>query len=199
MSIAERIKERREALGMSQEELATKIGYKSRSSINKIELGVHQLTQRKIKAIADALNVTPNYILGIEDDEQDAQTIPVYDRVAAGIPIEAISNIIDFEEIPADWPGEYAGFRVKGDSMMPRILEGDVLIVRKQSDAESGDVVVAMINGQDATVKKLVKLEHGIQLQPFNPAYEPLYFSAEDILKLPVTIWGKVVENRQKF
>ena len=199
MTIGERIKLRREALGLSQEELAFMLGYKSRSSINKIEKGANQLIQKKIKVIADALNVTPNYILGIEDEEAEPRTIPVYDRVAAGIPMEAIDNIIDFEEIPADWSGEYAGFRVKGDSMAPRILEGDYLIVKQQSDADSGDIVIAFVGRQDATCKKLIKKESGITLQPFNPNYEPLYFSNEEIKDLPVTIWGKVVENRQKF
>lgn len=125
--------------------------------------------------------------------------IPVYGRVAAGIPMEATENIIDYEEIPASWPGEYAALKVKGDSMEPKISEGDILIVRIQQDAESGDVVVAMVNGSDATVKKLIKHASGIVLQPFNPAYEPMYFTHEQAREMPVTIWGKVVENRQKF
>ena len=68
-TIGERIKARREELGMSQDELAVKIGYKSRSSINKIELGGQQLTQRKVKAIADALKTDVNYVLGIDEDD----------------------------------------------------------------------------------------------------------------------------------
>ena len=128
-----------------------------------------------------------------------ATRIPVYGRVAAGIPIEAIENILDYEEIPSSWPGEYAGLRVKGNSMEPKISEGDVLIVRIQSDADSGDVVVALVNGEDATVKKLIKQPTGIVLQPFNPAYEPMYFTHEQARDMPVVIWGKVVENRQKF
>lgn len=127
------------------------------------------------------------------------RTIPVYGRVAAGIPIEAIENIIDFEEIPDAWPGEYAALKVKGDSMVPRIMEGDVLIVKIQDDAESGDVVVAIVNGEDATVKKLIKQGDGIVLQPLNTAYEPMYFSKSNVETIPVKIWGKVVENRQKF
>ena len=128
-----------------------------------------------------------------------AVRIPVYGRVAAGIPISAIENIIDYEEIPNTWSGVYGALKVKGDSMEPRIQDGDTLIVKRQDDAESGDVVVAIINGEDATVKKLIKKPDGIVLQPFNPAYEPMYFSADQADKIPVTIWGKVVENRQKF
>lgn len=125
--------------------------------------------------------------------------IPVYGKVAAGVPIEAIENIIDTEEIPANWPGEYAALKVKGDSMAPRIMEDDVLIVKLQDDAESGDIVVALINGEEATVKKLIKHTTGITLQAFNSAYEPMYFSGDEIQNIPVTIWGKVVENRAKF
>ena len=199
-TIGDRIRIRREQLGLSQEELARRIGYKSRSSINKIELNVQQLTQRKIKAIADALGVSPTYILGIEGDPpEESVTIPIYGRVAAGIPVEAIENIVDYEEIPAHWAGEYGGLVVAGDSMAPRILDGDYLIVRRQDDADSGDVVVAFVNGQDATCKKLIKHKNGITLQPFNPAYEPMFFTNEEIARLPVRIWGKVVENRAHF
>ena len=83
--------------------------------------------------------------------------------------------------------------------MSPRILDGDTIIVKLQSDADSGDIVVALVNGQDATVKKLIKHDNGITLQAFNPAYEPMYFSKENMEEIPVVIWGKVVENRSKF
>lgn len=95
--------------------------------------------------------------------------------------------------------GEYFGLRIKGDSMLPRIAEGDVVIVRCQPDAESGQVVIAQVNGNTATCKKLVKHNNGISLVSFNSEYEPMYFSNEEIEKLPVTIIGKVVENRQKY
>lgn len=125
--------------------------------------------------------------------------IPVYGKVAAGIPMDAIENIVDYEEIPDSWSGEYAALKVKGDSMAPRIQDGDTLIIKVQDDAESGDVVVAFINGEEATVKKLIKKPDGIVLQPYNPAYEPMYFSADQAETIPVKIWGKVVENRQKY
>jgi repressor LexA len=83
--------------------------------------------------------------------------------------------------------------------MSPRIQPNDVLIVRQQPDAESGDVVIAKINGHDACCKKLLKQKSGIVLQSFNPNYEPMYFSTEDIKQTPITIIGKVIENRQKF
>ena len=127
--------------------------------------------------------------------------IPVLGRVAAGIPIEAITDILDYEEISEvmSMTGEYFGLKIKGNSMLPRIAEGDVVIVRRQSDAESGQVVIAQVNGDSATCKKLVKHSSGISLVSFNPEYEPMFFSNEDVERLPVTIIGKVVENRQKY
>lgn len=127
--------------------------------------------------------------------------IPVLGKVVAGIPIEAVEDILDWEEIPLrlSKTGDFFGLKVKGDSMSPRIQEGDVLIIRQQPDAESGDIVIAKVNGDDACVKKLVKHPEGITLVSFNPNYEPMYFSNEDIQKKPVQIIGKVIENRQKF
>lgn len=198
------IRRLRKELGMSQEELAKKTGYSDRSSIAKIEAGNIDLTQTKIKLFADVLGTDPVELMGWSDDEDfyeeaSGRTIPIYGRVAAGIPVEAIENIVDYEEIPAHWAGEYGGLVVAGDSMAPRILDGDYLIVRRQDDADSGDVVVAFVNGQDATCKKLIKHKNGITLQPFNPAYEPMFFTNEEIESLPVKIWGKVVENRAHF
>lgn len=127
--------------------------------------------------------------------------IPVLGNVAAGIPIEAIEDIIDYEEISEELAhtGEFFALKIKGDSMSPRICDGDVVIVRKQNDAESGDVVIAMVNGDNATCKRLAKYPSGIRLIPLNQAYEPLFFSNEEIENKPVRIIGKVVENRQKY
>ena len=182
---------------LSQADLAFKLGL-APSTISMYEVGKREPDFETEEMIADFFNIDLNTLRG-KDTETNGRTIPVYANIAAGIPLEAIDNIVDYEEIPAHWSGEYAGFRVKGDSMAPRILEGDYLIVKQQEDAESGDIVVAFVNGEDATVKKLIKQEHGITLQPYNPAYEPLYFSNDEVRDLPVTIWGKVVENRQKF
>ena len=108
---------------------------------------------------------------------------------------------MDWEEIPfrLAQTGEFFGLQVKGDSMSPRIQAGDVLIVKQQSDAESGDIVIAQVNGDSACVKKLLKQDDGIVLQSFNPTYAPMYFSNKDIIEKPVQIIGRVIENRQKF
>lgn len=127
--------------------------------------------------------------------------IPVYAAVAAGIPIEAIEDIVDYEEIDAALAatGEFFGLRIKGDSMEPKMSEGDVVIVRKQNDADTGDIVIALINGNEATVKKLKKEPSGILLIPNNPAHDTQHYSPEAIASLPVRIIGKVVELRAKF
>lgn len=209
-TVGERVKDRREELNMSQEELAHKLGYKSRSSVNKIELGLNNLTQPKIMAIAKVLRTTPAYIMGWEEEAKEnamenkikAVRIPVLGRVQAGLPIEAHEEILDWEEIEPSMAleGDYFGLQIRGDSMMPRFVEGDNVIVRQQCDADSGDIVVALINGQDATIKKLVKYDdNSIALVALNPTYQPLRFSKEEIIDTPVNIIGKIVELRGKF
>lgn len=95
--------------------------------------------------------------------------------------------------------GEYFGLKIKGDSMQPRIMEGDVVIVRKQSEVDNGNTAVILINGDDATVKKFYKLDSGIKLIATNPKYDPLFYTPEEVNNLPVQVIGKVVELRAKF
>lgn len=130
-----------------------------------------------------------------------AHKIPVYGKVAAGFPIEMVEEVLDYEEIPAKWgdPSDFFCLQIKGDSMKPKIEEGDVVVVHKQADADTGSVVIASINGEEATCKKLRKTDNGIFLMPTNNDYEPIFFTNEDIEALPVKILGKVVELRAKF
>lgn len=127
--------------------------------------------------------------------------IPVLGQVAAGIPMEAIENIVDYEEISESMAagGEYFGLKIKGSSMEPRIKEGDVVIVRQQPEVESGDVAIVMVNGECATCKKVLFANDGITLLPYNPVFEPMFYSSEQVNELPVRIIGKVVELRGKF
>ena len=137
------------------------------------------------------------------DSEQKrlGKTINVLGRVAAGIPINAITEIIDTEEISEDMAktGDFFALQIKGDSMEPRIYDGDVVIVRQQEDADSGDIVIAMVNGYDATCKRLVKYATSIALVSLNSKYEPMMFTMEEVESKPVRIIGKVVELRGKF
>jgi repressor LexA len=127
--------------------------------------------------------------------------IPVYGNVAAGIPIEAITDIEDYEEISQDMAakGEYAALRIHGDSMEPRMTDGDVVIVRLQETIESGETAIVMVNGSDATCKKIMRTDEGIMLLSTNAKYSPMFYSNKQIEEIPVRIWGKVVELRAKF
>lgn len=129
--------------------------------------------------------------------------IPVIGSIPAGIPIEAIEDIIDWEEIPASMCAgdkDYFALEVKGDSMWPDYLPGDVVIVRKQPCCESGDVCVVYVNGYDATLKQVKLDEDGsISLIPKNQAYPPRTYSLDEVQSLPVAICGVVVELRRKI
>lgn len=198
-----RIKSTRESLKLTKRELAKRIGVHE-SSINKYEKGLVDIPLSKITELARVLNVTESYLMGWEDDDKEtpqAIKIPVLGTVAAGIPISAVEDILDYEEIPLTWQnqGEFFGLRIKGDSMKPDINNGDTVIVRQQSTANNGDVVIALVNGDDATCKKFEKLDNGIMLISNNSEYSPMYFSNEEVVTKPVVIIGRVVELRRKF
>jgi len=157
-------------------------------------------------AIAEFLGVSTNYILNGEEPDNTSTIqgvrIPVLGTIIAGIPIDAIEDILDYEEITPEMAscGEYFGLKVKGSSMEPRICEGDIVIIRQQPDIESGEIAVVMINGNEATLKKVVKQENGITLIGFNTAvYEPHFYTYEEVESLPICIAGKLVELRAKF
>ena len=161
----------------------------------------------KVQALADYFRINKSDLIEDKEDKEyetkksKGVTINVLGRVAAGVPIEAVENIIDTEEISEELAktGEFFGLLINGDSMTPNICNGDVVIVRQQEDAESNEVVIATINGTDAVCKRLRKYKDGIELVSNNPSYEPLYFSKEDIEDKPVRIIGKVIELRRKF
>src|SRR5699024_9628112 len=158
--------------------------------------------QSTVIEFANVLHTTVSYLMGwdLTPSSKKGVAINVVGRVAAGIPIEAIEDVIDIEEISdeMDKTGECFGLEISGDSMEPKFSDGDVVIVRKQNDAESDDIVIAMVNGDDATCKKLKKYDDGIALISTNPAYDPMYFSKEEIETKPVRILGRVVELRAK-
>ena len=198
-----RIKSAREDLKLTKRELAKRIGVHE-SSINKYEKGLVDIPLSKISELARGLKVTEAYLMGWEEkSEQPPQglQIPVLGTVAAGIPISAVEDILDYEEVPQSWEnqGEFFALKIKGDSMEPRMESGDVVIVKQQPDTNSGDTVIVLVNGDDATCKKLQKTDNGIMLVSTNPKYPPMFYSTEDIQTKPVVILGKVVELRQKY
>lgn len=157
-----------------------------------------------IVQIADFLDITVDQLLYNREEtneESRKNFIPVLGKVRAGVPTEAVQDIIDYEEIPDSLAkrGEYFGLQIQGDSMSPRFCEGDIVIVRKQPDIDSGDIGIVLVNDSDATIKKVVKFNGGINLVPFNSAFEIQTYSNQQIETLPVQIIGKVVELRAKF
>ncbi len=211
MNMGEKIKSLRLEKDMTLEELGNKVGV-GKSTVRKWETGmIANMKRDKILKVAEALDTSPAYLMGWDNnvrpidnpskEKKKGVTIRVLGRVAAGIPIEAIEECIDTEEITEDMAatGEFFGLKIHGDSMEPKFSEGDVVIVRQQNDAESGDIVIATVNGDEATCKRLRKYRDGIELVSSNPSYEPMFFSNADIIQKPIRILGKVVELRAKF
>ena len=203
MDIGQFIKMKRTDFNFTQEELGKKLTPPvTKATVNKWEDGTTKnLKTNHIQQLATIFGVSPSDMFCFNDSESDIVRIPVLGRVVAGIPIEACEDIIDYvgiskKEVKSD---NLFALKVRGDSMKPRIMENDTLIVRQQNDAESGDVVIALIDGQDSTCKKLIKHKDGISLISFNQEYAPMFFTNEEILNRPVAIIGKVIENRQKF
>ena len=204
MEFGERLRELRLKNNMTLDDVAERLGVK-RPAIYKYEHGIIKNPRREtILALAKIFRVSPAYLLGIDGNKNKtaAVKIPVLGNVVAGLPLEAVENIIDYEEIPQTMAvqGQYFALRIQGQSMEPRICDGDVVIVRKQEDVESGDVAIILVNGNDATIKTVKKTKEGITLIANNIAvYSPHFYSNREIEELPVRIIGKVVELRGKL
>jgi len=218
MTLGEIVWEYRELNNMTMEDFAKKSGL-SKGYISMLEKNLNPRNKKPIapslltiRQVSEAISMEIDDVIeliggdqyitvGIEKEIGKAIKIPVLGKVAAGIPFEAIEDIVDYEEISEHMAstGDYFGLKIKGNSMEPRIAEGDVLIIKKQSDIESGCIAIVMVNGDDATCKKVVKHDNGISLIPFNPVYAPKFYTCEEILSKPITIIGRVVENRQKY
>ena len=196
------LKKLREGKGLSQAKFAKEIGV-SQSTVGMWESGKNKPEFSALLKIADYFNVTTDILTGIETETQKRSTrVPVLGTVQAGIPIDAIEEIIDYEELKPEMMAhgeEYFALQVKGSSMEPRMREGDVVIVRKQPDVNHDDTAIVLVNGGEATIKRVLKSESGIMLAPNNPAYETKFYSNKEIADLPVVILGKVVELRAKF
>ena len=170
------------------------------------ETGVNYPRIDKIEMMADYFHIEKSDLIEDKTDKPSSSAkgirIPVLGRVAAGIPIEAITDIEDREKIPQNMAktGEYFALKIAGKSMEPRMMDGDVVIVRRQSDVDSGDIAVVLVNGNDATVKQISKSDAGLTLIGWNPSvYTPKTYNKKECKELPVTILGKVVEIRGKL
>lgn len=218
MTLGDIIKQYRTDHSLSMDAFSERSGI-SKAYISLLEKNKHPKTGKEIspsiqciRQAAQGMNMDFDSLFALLDGKVAVNTakqspilkgreIPVLGRVAAGIPINAVTEIIDTEEISEEMArtGEYFGLKIKGDSMEPRIYDGDVVIVRQQDDAESGDIVIAMVNGDDATCKRLIKYSSSIALISLNSKYEPMLFTDKEVLEKPVRVIGKVVELRGKF
>ena len=207
-TIGNRIRNRREELGLSQDELGKRLGYKSRSSINKIELDQRNLTQSKIKAIADALETTPSYIMGWDEPDQKfdeeklkffdnlfpitVKKFPLLGNIACGKPIFADEHFESYVEAGANIKADFC-LRAKGDSMIgARIQDGDIVFIHKQEMVDDGEIAAVLID-DEATLKRVYyDQENGIlQLFAENPQYKTMRFTGEELDH--IRILGKAV------
>lgn len=224
--IGNRIKDTRKQLGKTLEDIASEIGV-ARSTIQRYEAGkIENLKLPVLSAIADALGVNDAWLIGKSDEmrltdvarfERYAEginryraeneygktvAIPVVRRVAAGLPLTSFETTIGYEPLTENTAktGTYFALQISGDSMSPNIADGDIVICRQQEDAEDGQIVVALVNGDDGCCKRLRKYPDGtIALLSDNTAYKPMYFSTSEIDNTPVKIMGIVKELRRKF
>lgn len=191
-------------LGFSQKEIAITIGV-SGPTVSEWESGKKTPSGKNLIALSNLFGVSTDFLLGNDNNNSTTSPkgikIPVLGRVAAGIPIEAIEEILDYEEIDDAMAktGDFFALRIAGTSMEPKFSEGDVVIVRKQDSVESGEIAVVLVNGDDATCKKVMIHDNGLSLVSLNPSYAPMFFTDKEVSTLPVQILGRVVELRAKF
>lgn len=196
------IKQLRKEKNLSQKQLAD-ILFVNQTAVSQWERGETSPNKTTLEKMCDFFNTTSDYILGYTDIQTKSKgiKIPVLGDVAAGIPIEAIEDILDYEEITEDEArlGEYFALKIKGHSMEPTISNGDVVIVIRQQTVDNGDIAIVLVDGEEATCKKIKMTPKGVMLIPLNQNYDTMFYSNKEIENLPVRILGKVVECRKKF
>lgn len=204
MTIAERIRELRSSRGLSQQELADKIGV-SKSSINMYERGERIPPLRSQEALADYFNVDLDYFAGRTDYTTqivrrpsipagfeplpEMAMVPLVGTIACGTPILAEQNVEARIGVPAAWRADFA-LTCKGDSMAPRYLDGDIVCIRCQPQVENGQIAAVLI-GDEATLKRFYQNGDTVTLQAENPAYSPLVYRGEELNEIRVE--GRVV------
>ena len=178
-----RIRDRRIQLGMTQEELALKIGYKTRDTICKVENGKNAIVQSKLIELAKALNTSTDYLLGFTDNVEESpdnilpirfKKIPLLGEIAAGEPIFADQEYGAYVTAGEDLNADFA-LKVKGDSMSPRIQNGDVVFIAQQPTVENGQIAAVIIE-DEATLKRVYINEDTITLISENAAYAPFSY-----------------------
>lgn len=201
MTLYDRIRTRREQLNMSQEELAKRLGYKSRSTIAKIESGENDITQSKIVAFAKALGVKPGYLMGWED-VPSAHPFPtvlqpakyrkykVLGNIACGSPIDAVQEEGEYLETDLNVHADYI-LKCQGDSMInARIFDGDYVFIREQAEVENGEIAAVWMDNT-VTLKRFYRYDEYIELRAENPMFKPIIIHETDFDS--IRIIGKAV------
>lgn len=192
--------------GKMKKDLADYVGV-SQNTVTSWVRGVKTPRMDKIDMISRFFHVDRSDLLELKvtlnADTRRTVKIPVYGAIACGTPITAIGESDDEAEIPEEWTHggrEYFGLIAKGDSMFPRICDGDTVIIEKMPEIESGQIGAVMVNSDEATLKKVIFQDNGIMLVAFNTAeYEPHFYTAEEVRSLPIRILGRAVERRSKL
>lgn len=205
MNIQNLIKNRRKELGLTLLDIANACGV-SEATVSRWESGdIVNMKRSRIAQLAKVLNVSPSLLIHDDYDvlinynSAAKPQVPVLGIVPCGEPIEAIEDIIEWiEVVPSQAKGHF-GLIAKGDSMSPYILDGDILIVKYTPDVNSGKIAIVKVNGDEATCKRLMINDAGITLMPYNPTYQPMMFSPQEVEDKPVIIIGEVVEIRRRF
>lgn len=187
--------------GKSQKEVADALGV-SAPTVHDWLKGKKMPKMINVQKIADYFGVKLSDLVELKyDTTSKPNRIKVYGSVPAGIPIEAVEDIVDWEDVPQEWidrGDRYIGLKVKGDSMYPKYIENDTVIVKLQPDCECGQDAVVYVNGYEATLKKVVKQQDGIMLQPLNSEYTPKFYPYGPE-ETEIHILGIVVEIRRKI
>lgn len=192
------IKNRRIELGMSQEELADKMGYTSRSSIAKIEAGINDIPQSKIQAFAKALNTTPGVLMGWSNFPESIDLMPLpkmvkkprLGKIACGEPILTEENFEGYDDVPENIKCDFT-LQCQGDSMInARINDGDIVYIKCQPTVENGQIAAVMVNNE-TTLKRVFLYQDKVILQAENPKYEPWVYVGEELNS--IRILGKAV------
>lgn len=201
MTIYQRIKFLRENSNMTQQELAEKIGYKTASAVNKIELGLRDINQSKIVAFANAFGITPGELMGDTKQENNIPSgfhpIPTTNQkprlgiISCGDPIDTPENFDGYDEVPDVFDCDFT-LVCEGDSMIgARICDGDIVYIKQQPTIENGQIAAVLIDGEEKLLKRVYITDESIILQAENPAYPPRSYHREDMNR--VSIIGKVV------
>lgn len=194
---ADRIKTLRGEVGISQTELGRELDVRQ-STVAMWESGKNTPSYDMLTRIAEFFSVEVSSLLG---EKQRIVKIPVLGRVQAGLPRTATEDIVGYEEISEDKvrSGEFFALQIKGDSMEPRMYEGDTVIVRRQEVVENGEIAIVLIDGEDATCKKFYAYSEGISLVSLNPRYAPIFFTRDELSTRRVEVLGRVCELRSRF